>query len=76
MTRHRPATLPEAIARLSDCAATSPAATERIWVMWLSDESPVSRPGLLIDMILCKIVTRRADAQTLADCIADQERAA
>ena len=45
MTRHRPATLPEAIARLPDGAAANPAATDRIWVSWLSDESQVSRTG-------------------------------
>jgi hypothetical protein len=75
MTRHRPATLPEAIARLSDGAAANQAATDRVWVLWLSDESQVSRTGILIDMIARKIVTRRADAQGLADCIADQELA-
>jgi hypothetical protein len=75
MTRHRPAALPEAIACLPDGAAANPAATERIWVLWLSDGSQVSRTGILIDMITRKIVTRRADAQALADCIADQELA-
>jgi hypothetical protein len=75
MTGHRPASLPEAIARLSDGAAANQAATDRICVLWLSDESQVSRTGILIDMITRKIVTRRADAQALADCIADQELA-
>jgi hypothetical protein len=76
MTRHRPATLPEAIARLSDGAAANQAATDRTWVLWLSDESQVSRTRILLDMIARKIVTRRADAQALADCIADLELAA
>jgi hypothetical protein len=56
MTRHRPATLPEAIARLSEGAAANQAATERIWVSWLSDERQVSRTGILIDMIARKII--------------------
>jgi hypothetical protein len=42
--------------------------------LWLSDESQVSRTGILTDMITRKIVTRRADAQALADCIADLDR--
>jgi hypothetical protein len=75
MTRHRPATRPEAIAGLADGAAANQAATDRMWVLWLSDESQVCRTGILIDLIARKIVTKRADAQALADCIADQELA-